>query len=184
MTKTSLYKIEGSPAAHYLIGLRECEVTPTAGEPAQMQMVADVQMIGAVLPYSVPAANLSEYTNTTPPQCGDTIATLAQEAAVIYKLDPKRVQKAAEIARNKYSVQPAKRDEYGNEIKPSYSVLCVKGSSGWYVVKKNFCTCEDHKRGHVCKHRIAAWMTKEMIARPQAAAARITTAEYISNYME
>jgi hypothetical protein len=108
---------------------------------------------------------------------GDPITLLAQEAATVYNLDPKRVQRAAELARNPFAIQNARRDENDKQITPSLRVQCVKGSKGWYVVRPNFCTCPDHQRGNTCKHRIAAWIHREAITRPIAQARHITPAE-------
>ena len=122
-------------------------------------------MIGASLPFSVPLSDVHAFTQADAMPEGDSITMLAQEAVISFGADPARVNRAAELARNPYTVQQAAKDEQGETITKSLNVFAVKGSSGWYVVRPGACTCEDHKRGHVCKHRLAAWMYRENIVR-------------------
>jgi len=173
-----LYSVKNHPGAH--------AATPREIHPAEgpAYTVTRVHLVGAMLGFDVPNEDVTPYELTAPAVFGDLIVTLAQEAATIYNLDPKRVQKAADLARNKYNIQPAKRDENGETIPhPSYKKVCVKGSKGWYVVTQGSCTCEDNKRGNVCKHRIAAWMQRETIARPLAAARRVSVKEILAEVM-
>lgn len=110
----------------------------------------------------------------------EIIVNLSDEAITKYNLEAGRVQRAAELASRPTNIQPAKFDEHGTSITPSYKVLAVVGSNGqWYVVKHKFCTCEDNKRGNICKHRIAAWMRRQSIARVHAAVRGITTEEML-----
>lgn len=171
-----LVGIKGKKGAHFLDGIREVEITTEPGTAPAVQKIADVQYIGAPLPYSVPAEDIHPFTMEDREETGHTVAHLAQEAVTVYGLDPARVQRAAEIVlSSRTAVQIAKRDENGNPItNPNYKKLAVVGSKGgWYVVTRGACTCKDHANGHTCKHRIAAWMKKESIARPLAAARRV-----------
>lgn len=174
-----LYTVKNYPGAH--------TATPREIHPADATAytVARVHLVGARLGFDVPYEDVTPYELTAPATFEDVIITLAQEAATIYNLDPKRVQRAADLARNKYNIQPAKRDENGETIpNPSYKKVCVKGSKGWYVVAQGSCTCDDHKRGNTCKHRIAAWMQREAIARPLAAARRVTVKEILAEVLQ
>lgn len=184
---TPLYTVKGVKGAHILLGMREVDTTPEPGAEPIRQTIADVHLIGALLPYSVNVDDIALFTmEDRLAETSDIYISLAQEAITAYGLDGKRTQRAAALARDKYAVQVAKRDEHGEPIpNPSHKKLCVKGSNnGWYVVTVGSCTCPDHKNGHVCKHRIAAWMMKQITARPLAAAARVTVAEYVKKYME
>ena len=168
-----LYSVKGYKGAHVLRGVR---VTAEFGE------TADLQLIGASLPFSVPCSDVQTYTQAEAMTEGDAVTLLAQEAVLFYGQDPARVQRAADLARKPYAVQNAQRDEAGEGIpRPSLSVMCVKGqSSGWYVVRPGSCTCPDHKNGNTCKHRIAAWMHRELIIRPLAKARRTTPAQILA----
>lgn len=166
----TLYTVKDHEGAHLLLDAREIN-----GET-----VAEMQLIGALLPFDVKGADLEPFQMSNAMKTGDPIGLLAQEAVTIYGADPKRVQKAADLARQKAAVQQAHRDENGEQIKPSLRVLAVKGSSGWYVVKNGTCTCKDNEQGNICKHRIAAWMHREAIARPLAAARRTTPAKILA----
>ncbi len=119
----------------------------------------------AAMPYTGEAAYIF-------PLYPDT-ESLAQEAVTTYKLDPARVQRAAEIVEgSRTNCQPAHRDENGEPINtPSYEIQAVKSqnanNSGWYLVRRGSCTCHDSREdGNICKHRIAAWMTRELAERP------------------
>ena len=147
--------------------------------------LAEMLLIGAILPYSAPMAEFTPYTLTTlNPQQYDSITLLAQEAATIYNQDPARVQKAAILARTKSAVQNARYDFLGNPIKPTLKNMIVKGAAGWYNVSPKSCTCPDHAKGNTCKHRIAAWMHKESIIRPLAQVTRKTTAQVFAELTE
>lgn len=169
-----LYSVKGHTGAHILLDKRECQVTE--GNIVAMRMFADVQLVGALSPFSVPADEITPY-SIEPFQSTDIINTLAHEAVTIYNLDPLRVQRASVLARDPYKVQPAKRDEHGETItNPSWKTIIVKATGdGWYVVKNSNCQCVDNKNGNTCKHRIAAWMRRESIARPLAQARKTTT---------
>ena len=176
---TPLYTVRGKKGAHFAADIREVMITTEPGTEPTPQTVADVQYIGALLPYSVPVDDLTPFTLADrDTENADTISALAQEAVTVYGLDGKRAHRAAGIARNRYAVQVAQRDEHGETIpmeKRSHKRMAVKGTNGgWYVVTTGSCTCPDHKNGHVCKHRIAVWMVKQSIARPIAAARRVS----------
>ena len=134
-------------------------------ETAKMAKLGDETLTFANVPLtSVQPASLDRlhkgYPNT---------ATLATEAVLLYKLDPARVQRGATIANQRGMIVLAKRDENGVEIKPDYNVIAVRSPSnprGWYIVRKGSCTCPDAAGGTVCKHRIAAWIYKELHLRP------------------
>ena len=109
-----------------------------------------------------------------------SIATLATEAAILYRLDPARIQRAYNILL-KGRIIAAKRDQYGEipptarDIRTRAAVLSQTGS-GWYEVSRKKCSCHDSDiDGNVCKHRIAVWMLIELQDRPariQAASQR------------
>lgn len=167
---STLYSVNGYKGAHVVLATRDTETGS----------VSDVQLIGAPLPYSVPTAELKPFEHSEAMSQGDQITLLAQEAVTVYSLDPKRVQRATQLARDPYAVQNARRDENGEQIAPSLKVQCVKGSKGWYVVRAGKCTCPDHAKNNTCKHRIAAWMRRESIARPLAAARHMSPAQIIA----
>lgn len=156
-----LYSVEGTKGAWCFVDCYQSSPIP----PAMPEDVAIMQLIGTSGTLHVPAAIVKSYTQADAMTEGDPIALLAQEAVILFGADPARVIRAAELARNPYTVQQAAKDEQGNPIAKSLNVFAVKGSSGWYVVRPGACTCEDHKRGHVCKHRLAAWMHRENIVR-------------------
>jgi hypothetical protein len=160
-----LYAVKNHTGAHSLRDLRETD----AGE------IATVHLIGADLPYDVDRRDLTPYT-TDSAYTGDALIMLAQEAAILYGQDPGRINRATEIARRRGMVLQAHRDEDGNAISPSLSTICVRGATGWYIVRPGSCTCQDTAHGHVCKHRIAAWMHREIIIRPLAQVRRVTPA--------
>ena len=165
--KPVLYSVKGYKGAHVLTDLRETNQGTTA----------TVQLIGAISPFNATLSDLTPFTMADKFE-GDPITQLAQEAATIYGQDPQRIQKAAALARTKGEVQPANRDYMGEQIKnPSMKTLIVKGRAGWYIVERGNCQCPDNKKGNTCKHRIAAWMYREMIARPIAQARKTTTAK-------
>jgi hypothetical protein len=146
--KTPLCKTTTSNAAHYLTDSRE---TATG-------IICDVQLIGAVLPYSVPLAEVSEYTPAPIAANLDPITRAAQTAVIKFKTDPKRTQKASAIVRA------------GNNIfaRANHAVIkseAFESNKNTYEVSKGLCTCEDHKRTHgltVCKHRIALYIYNQI----------------------
>jgi uncharacterized Zn finger protein len=98
---------------------------------------------------------------------------LAQEAQERYHADPDRLQRALEIARQgKYMIFEAKRDEFDQPVQQSRALIVVRaaGGQGWYFVRphSHSCSCSDAQFGHVCKHRLAAWMFYEVIDRGRA----------------
>lgn len=185
-TITPLYSVKGFSGAHFMHGMRECEITETPGAEPIKKIFAKVQLIGSLLPFDVPFEDLSMFDLSNKYQGEDITISLAQEAATIYNQEAKRVQKAAELNRDTFAVQIAKRDKFGDPIHyPTWKTAIVKGSDGgWYVISKGECTCQDHKRGNTCKHRIAVWMRRESIARPLAAARRVPVAQIISEVLE
>ena len=140
------------------------------------------QLIGSVPPLTITTTDDAHepYTGATAynfPLYPD-VESLAQEAVINFKLDPARVQRAAEIVRaSRTNCQPARRDENGEPIQsPSYEVHAVKSQkdNAWYVVKRGYCSCHDSREdGNICKHRVAAWITRELAERP----ARIAQAQ-------
>ena len=172
-TSTTLYSVKGHTGAHVLSKTQEAHHDPNSATPTAYGIG---YLVGGDQTITAPLSDWQPFTMAHIYQGADLITALAQEAAVIYNLEPQRIAKAADLARNPYSVQQARRDEHENPINKSIKVLCVKGSSGWYVVRPNFCTCPDHTRGNVCKHRIAAWIHREAIVRPLAQARRVAPA--------
>jgi hypothetical protein len=166
-----LFSVKGTPGAHIVVDQRV-----TGFGPQPHVNIVDVKLIGADLPYSVPLADVHEFTQADRMTEGDPITLLAQEAVLLFGADPARVIRAAELARDPHKVQQAGKDESGETIKKSLNVFIVAGSSGWYVVRPGSCTCEDHKRGHVCKHRLAAWMHRENIVRSLAQVRKVAPA--------
>ena len=172
MNKTTLYSIKGYQGAHSIIDMRDTD----------SGTIATVQLIGSALPFSAALPDLTPYQTTNAlPTDSDIITLLAQEAAILYGADPERINKAAELARQPYAIQNARKDFLGEPIKPSLNTLIVKGHAGWYLVSKGSCTCPDStKRGQVCKHRIAAWMHREAIIRPLAKLRRRTPVQILA----
>jgi len=177
MTLT-LYTLPNHPGAHIINSMRDVSDT----DPAATYTVADVQLIGAPLAFTAPLSDLRIFTPAASlpnDDSQDIITRLAQEAITVYGLDLQRIIKAAELARGRNNILPARRDYMDQPIKnASLKLLCVRGSKGWYLVTRGSCTCPDN-RGHVCKHRIAAWIYRETIARPLAKARRTTTAKIL-----
>ena len=172
-----LYSVKGYKGAHLLLNVREIGIEGTPqGETNAPAIIADVQLIGSPTSFSAVYTDLQPFQMSEAMKEGETITLLAQEAVMIYGLEAKRVQRAADLARNPYNVQQAKRDELGETIKPSLNKLIVKGSKGWYIVTRGWCQCPDNTRGNTCKHRIAAWMHRESIVRPLAQARRVAPA--------
>ena len=97
-----------------------------------------------------------------------TYESLATEAIRVYGADPARVQRAVELLQRQ-AVHLARYDRSGLPVVPSLEIFAVAGSQGWYTVSHGECTCKDHQLGHVCKHRLAAWMYREVEIRNQAA---------------
>lgn len=75
-------------------------------------------------------------------------------------LDPARVARAVELVCKKGMVMAAQRDEHGNPIQATKTLTIVRSSTGngYYYVRAKSCTCPDHIKGNVCKHRIAAYI--------------------------
>lgn len=150
----------------------------------QSGTVAEVHLIGALLGYCVPAANVRPFQMSDaidPKESGnDPITMLAQEAVTVYSLDPGRVQRAADLMRQPRAVQMAHHNENDEQITPSLKNIIVKGSKGWYLTRRDFCQCPDHKNGYTCKHRIAAWMLRESTVRPLAVARNRKPAEILA----
>jgi len=134
-------------------------------DTAKMAKLGDETLIFVNVPLaSVQPASLDRLHTGYP-----NIATLCTEAALLYKLDTARVQRAATITNTLGMIVLAKHDENGETIAPSYDVIAVRSQSnprGWYIVRKGSCTCPDAARGTVCKHRITAWIYKELHLRP------------------
>ena len=162
----TLYTVKDLQGAHMLIDMRDTD----------SGTIAEVMLIGAINSFSVQMANLTPFQLSNAMTEGDPITLLAQEAVTIYNAEPKRTQKAAQLARTPYAVQNARFDFLGNAIKPTLKNLIVKGAAGWYNVSLKACTCPDHTKGNTCKHRIAAWIHREAIIRPLAKARRTAPA--------
>lgn len=180
------YQVQGRQGAHLARSLKLLEGVETIevlliGEPESHQYGYDQVNHWE----RIPAAQVTAYTPAAAypvPQYPTTIS-LAQEAVTVYGLDPQRVQRAAEIIHRRFAIVNAQRDEHGITIsRPSIKVLAVESDrrNGWYVVRAGSCTCKDNEQGNTCKHRIAAWMYRESITRPLAAARRTTTARILA----
>jgi len=117
--------------------------------------------------------------NAWPAKWPGEIVSLAQEAVCVYGLDPWLVSTAAQIVHRRFSIVQARRDERGVDIQPSLEVIAVETDSkrGWHVVRPGHCTCGDNG---ICKHRTAAWLYKEAIIRPLAAARRTTSTQIMA----
>lgn len=92
-------------------------------------------------------------------------ADLANEIKEKWNLETGRVEKAVKLASTRGMVLNALRNEHGQSITPSENLIIVRGSKGgfYYVrMSQKSCTCIDHKRGNVCKHRIAAYLSTEL----------------------
>lgn len=96
-----------------------------------------------------------------------TYQAIADEIAASYPVDQARIDRALDILRHHSGtkVRRATRDENNHPIEPSDSLWIVRssGGNGWYYVRpsQKSCTCTDHARGHVCKHRIAVYIYTE-----------------------
>ncbi len=161
----TLYTVKNHPGAHIVRAIRE-----RVDENAQTHICAEVLLIGAQLPYTVPLADVRPWASDSPraqmPAVNRTVA-LAQEAVLVYGLDPARVQRAALLMYSR-GVLPARYNADGTPRETSLDVLAVRVSAGgWYTVERGSCTCPDHRAGHVCKHRIAAWMYREAVTRAE-----------------
>jgi len=84
-------------------------------------------------------------------------------------LDPARIGRAVELVCKKGMVFTANRDEHGNSIQPRGEKLTIVRSStgGYYYVRKGSCTCPDHLKGNICKHRIAAYVNHTFLDKYQ-----------------
>jgi hypothetical protein len=176
-----LYAVKDHPGAHILRGMRETVPVPS-GPTVD---IADVLLVGAQLPFSVPRQDVTAYKPENAFPCDDSIAALAQEAVTVYGADPERTIKAALMLyadNNKYTVALAQYDEDGVKITPSHTCYRVQSSNrkGWYIVRPGKCTCKDSQMMNVCKHRIAAWMQRERTLRPYATARRVIVAQLVS----
>lgn len=166
MKDKTIYTVKGYKGAHMLIDMRDTD----------SGTICEVMLIGALTSFSTQMTDLTPYQLADALTEGDPITLLAQEAATIFNAEPMRVQKAANLSRDPYAVQNARFDFLGNPIKPTLKNLIVKGSAGWYNVSLKACTCPDHSKGNTCKHRVAAWMHRELIVRPLAKARRVAPA--------
>jgi len=110
-----------------------------------------------------------------------TLESLAQEAHQKYQADPTRLERALQIAQaGRFNIFEANRDEFDQTVKPSRNLIIVRSSDqkAWYFIRPqdHSCSCKDAELGHLCKHRLAAWMFYELIDRSlseaQAAARR------------
>ena len=108
-----LYSIKGHTGAHLLEKLQEIHPDPIDDTP---QTVARVLLVGAIDPFFVPVEDLAPFTLENKYDGEDLTTTLAQEAITIYGQDPKRVQRAADLNRNTYAVQQARKDANGEKI--------------------------------------------------------------------
>jgi hypothetical protein len=79
------------------------------------------------------------------------------------RVDPARITRALDLV-NSHAITTAKRDEKGAEILPTWEILEMPGSQCPYIVRKGSCTCPDNLTGHICKHRIAAYIFREIMA--------------------
>jgi hypothetical protein len=171
-----LYAVAGYTGAHTAT-MREIHADPATDKPTRL--IARVHLIGAIDPFEIELTDLRPFNPATDQyRDGSLYTTLAQEAAVIYGLDPARIHRAIEIINTTGAIMPAKYDEQGNAIpKPSYALMYVRATNGrgFYLVTKGTCTCPDHKNGHTCKHRIAAWMMREAQDNPSRKPAQTAT---------
>ena len=95
-----------------------------------------------------------------------TYQELAEEVIQKWSAEPKRVERALKIVNTRGMVMMAQKDEHDHAIEPSEALIIVRASSqrGWYFVRRmdHSCTCMDHRKGNLCKHRIAAYLYIEL----------------------
>lgn len=143
-----LYNLKNHEGAWKFLELRETE----AGT------IATVQFIGAPLPISADPQDLTPYTGEAA-QYNDPIATLAQRAAIVYKLDPARINRACNIIRTDNPPMIREATEH-------LRITSSNGKKSYRVAQKS-CDCYDSQKGNICKHRIAAWMYRELHPEPE-----------------
>ena len=96
--------------------------------------------------------------HTTPQDIAASIA--AKWPSVV---DPARLERALVIVTSR-GLEMARQDEHGKPIEPSWEVLIVRGTSQHYIVRKGNCTCPDSAIAHhICKHRLAAYIFKQLM---------------------
>ena len=92
-----------------------------------------------------------------------------------WKVDPQRAQRALHILTDHKPgtmLMLASRDENDMPVSSDQNLWIVRGSArGWYFVRPDdhSCTCPDHRKGHVCKHRLAVYLYTQQIERTRAA---------------
>jgi hypothetical protein len=156
---TQLYAVKDHPGAHLFIEMRDTD----SGTWARMHL------IGAPLPFDArpedctpynPAEDSPQEDNTAVEIWHkiDSIVLLAQRAAIQYRLDPPRIIRACNIL----------RAENPGMVKECEGYLQITSSNmrQTYRVTKGLCECHDHSKGNICKHRIAAWMYRELHPTP------------------
>lgn len=175
---TPLYSVKGQTGAHVLSKLQDAHHNPTSDTPTTYAQIYLIGSDNAGL--TVPINDLAPFTLNNKYNGDDLITALAQEAVILYSADPARVQRGADIARNPYKVQQARRDFADQPITPTLKTIIVQSESGrgWYIVEKGTCQCKD--TAPICKHRIAAWIYRECITRPIAKARRTTPAAILA----
>jgi hypothetical protein len=91
-----------------------------------------------------------------------------------WKIDPKRAQRALRMLTDwkpGTMVMLAQKDEMNNPVSNEANLWIVRSSNGgWYYVRpdKHTCTCQDYKRGNICKHRLAVYLYTQQIERTRA----------------
>ena len=162
-----LVQVKATPGAHVITDVRE----------TQSGIWVDVQLIGGGQ-YSARMEDVTPYDASQPAAEGNQLFQLAQRAVIKYSLDPMRVQKAHDLASREGWIIP--RDGslmVKSQSFDDYNFQSVKNPKGKiYSVSQSSCTCKDTERGNICKHRIAAWMYREM--HPEYKSVRIFVHEY------
>jgi len=145
-----LYAVKDHPGAHLFLEMRETQ----SGTWAKMHQ------IGAMLPFDARPEDCTPYDPAEDTNHADTdpIFNLAQRAAVQYHLDPSRIIRACNILRAENPSMVKERE--------GYLEITSSNMRQTYRVTKGLCECHDHMKGNICKHRIAAWMFRELHPAP------------------
>ena len=103
-----------------------------------------------------------------------TYEDIAQEAIEAWQIDPRRAQRALKILEEHPTRTMLQLDKSIEHDQPVEWLVRSSGKNGgtWYSVcpDAGACTCPDHAKGHICKHRLAVYLYTTQIERARDAA--------------
>lgn len=138
--------------------LKNAGIDPAALSEAEVNAyteAAHLQALGIVQSAETIAANIAQRQTAINAResARAMYAPYVAQAVSAYHLDTPRVERAVEIVL---------RNCISHDANGVAKCQSLTDATKTYTIARGACTCEDHARGNVCKHRIALWLLKQV----------------------